>query len=234
MKKFKCVKEVLAKPMTRGEYNAYRGWAIPDTENPEDEGYLVEYPDSPSDDMPHGHKCYISWSPKEVFEKGYYATHTYHERLSLEYSELVERIPKLFNFITADESPYHSLDTTEQLALRKQYTAMTTYALMLAQRMQIDFGYKRLPLVKVEYNEVKALVALAKPIFTVIEGTSKTTCDLQMPNGYLIGSGESNCINPDDFNKELGEQMSYNRAVENAIQNTFRCEAYARVIGYTA
>lgn len=54
---FKLIK---AEPMNRGDYNKYRGWTIPEDENPLDEGYLVRY----SDD-------YVSWSPKEVFEKAY-------------------------------------------------------------------------------------------------------------------------------------------------------------------
>lgn len=55
-------KVIKAKPMTRGEYNEYRGWKIPENENPQDEGYLVVYVDS--DD-------YVSWSPKDVFDRAY-------------------------------------------------------------------------------------------------------------------------------------------------------------------
>lgn len=54
------VKVINAKPMTRGDYNDYRGWTIPENENPADEGYLVVYPDG-----------YESWSPKKVFEEAY-------------------------------------------------------------------------------------------------------------------------------------------------------------------
>lgn len=60
MKKYIGCKLVEANPMTRGNYNHYRGWKIPVNENPSDEGYLVKY----SDD-------YISWSPKEAFDKSY-------------------------------------------------------------------------------------------------------------------------------------------------------------------
>lgn len=65
---------VLAKPMTRGEYNKLRGWELPENENPSDLGYLVEYPNSPAEGMPDGFENYISWSPKEVFEEGYLET----------------------------------------------------------------------------------------------------------------------------------------------------------------
>ena len=61
LKRYKCHKEVLARPMTRGDYNEYRGWTLPDDEDGADEGYLVEYPDN----------VYESWSPKDVFDAGY-------------------------------------------------------------------------------------------------------------------------------------------------------------------
>ena len=48
---------VKATPMTRGNYNAYRGWEMPANENAADEGYHVVYPDG-----------YESWCPKAQFE----------------------------------------------------------------------------------------------------------------------------------------------------------------------
>lgn len=60
MQKYIGVKQVEAKPMTRGEYNDYRGWTVPADENPNDEGYLVKYEDG-----------YVSWSPIEAFNKAY-------------------------------------------------------------------------------------------------------------------------------------------------------------------
>lgn len=60
MKQYIGTKIIMAKPMTRGDYNIYRGWTIPENENPADEGYLVKY----SDD-------YESWSPKEAFDEAY-------------------------------------------------------------------------------------------------------------------------------------------------------------------
>ena len=70
MKKYKCHKVVKAIEMTRAEYNIYRGWELPKNEGGDDEGYLVEYIDSPNKNH-NNHDGYISWSPKEVFESGY-------------------------------------------------------------------------------------------------------------------------------------------------------------------
>ena len=60
MKNYIGTKRIEAEPMTRGDYNKYRGWTIPADENPEDEGYIVKY----SND-------YISWSPKQALEEAY-------------------------------------------------------------------------------------------------------------------------------------------------------------------
>ena len=67
---YEGTKRLYAQPMTRGQYNAYRGWKLPADESPADEGYLVEYVDGGKlNDVRH--TGYISWSPKEVFERNY-------------------------------------------------------------------------------------------------------------------------------------------------------------------
>ena len=62
-------KAVNAKPMTRQEYNDFRGWQLPENENGADEGYLVEYQDGEPNTTEY--KGYVSWSPKEQFENSY-------------------------------------------------------------------------------------------------------------------------------------------------------------------
>lgn len=70
----RCIgtKIVNMKPMTRGEYNAFRGWAVPADENPSDEGYLVEYLDGGAPNTPH-FAGYVSWSPKAQADAAYRA-----------------------------------------------------------------------------------------------------------------------------------------------------------------
>jgi hypothetical protein len=53
-------KVINAKPMTLGDYNTYRGWTIPENEEPGAPGYLVVYADG-----------YESWSPQTQFEDAY-------------------------------------------------------------------------------------------------------------------------------------------------------------------
>lgn len=62
-------KSLLAFPMTKGDYCKLRNWNLPDNEEPGEEGYLVEYPDSLSNHPDF--RGYISWSPKGVFEASY-------------------------------------------------------------------------------------------------------------------------------------------------------------------
>lgn len=73
MERYIGTKIISAKPMTRGAYNQYRGWTLPEDENPADEGYLVEYQDSPTKNTPD-HDNYVSWSPKDVFDRAYRKT----------------------------------------------------------------------------------------------------------------------------------------------------------------
>ena len=60
MDKYIGFKMIEAEPMNLGDYNKFKGWTIPENECPLTEGYKVKY----SDD-------YISWSPKDVFDKSY-------------------------------------------------------------------------------------------------------------------------------------------------------------------
>lgn len=56
--------------MTLGDYNVYRGWEIPEDEDPTKKGFLVEYLDGDEPNHPD-HHGYISWSPKDVFDNAY-------------------------------------------------------------------------------------------------------------------------------------------------------------------
>lgn len=70
MKRYIGVKEINATPMSRAAYNLFRGWQLPADENGEDEGYLVEYIDGGQANTAT-YKGYVSWSPKDVFERAY-------------------------------------------------------------------------------------------------------------------------------------------------------------------
>lgn len=73
MKTYTGTKTLLAKPMTKGEYNRFRGWQQPADEDPAEQGYLVEYVDGGKPNV-EGHAGYVSWSPADVFERTYRET----------------------------------------------------------------------------------------------------------------------------------------------------------------
>ena len=62
-------------PMNKETYCKLRGWDVPADEDPLEEGYLVEYPDSKSNQPQFRSypqfRGYISWSPKAAFEAAY-------------------------------------------------------------------------------------------------------------------------------------------------------------------
>lgn len=68
-------KRVSATPMTRAEYNTFRGWELPANEDGSDAGYLVEYLDGGKPNV-DGYAGYVSWSPAMQFEAAYQPIHT--------------------------------------------------------------------------------------------------------------------------------------------------------------
>lgn len=66
-------KLINAQPMTRQAYNDLRGWTVPADENPNDDGFLVEYLDGGKANV-DGFAGYVSWSPDDVFNRVYKPT----------------------------------------------------------------------------------------------------------------------------------------------------------------
>ena len=94
MKNYIGVKEIKARPMNKLYYSNYRGWELPHGEDGNDEGYLVEYVNSPNSNHPD-HKGYISWSPKNVFEESYRETSGLPFGLAVEALKKGKRIARL-------------------------------------------------------------------------------------------------------------------------------------------
>lgn len=141
MKLFLSSKLVAAKPMALGEYNAYRGWTIPDNEDPAREGYLVEYIGS-GDKNHDNHDHYISWSPKETFDAGNIpvggeealALPPHLQRLAAEFAQQVDRLTKLQGFYG---TPIHeSLSAEEKADLVLQDTLMSRLNEVLDRRLK--------------------------------------------------------------------------------------------------
>lgn len=70
MQRYIGTKLINATPMNRQQYNDFRGWKLPEDENGDDEGFLVEYIDGGKANTEQ-YAGYVSWSPKDVFERAY-------------------------------------------------------------------------------------------------------------------------------------------------------------------
>ena len=131
-------KVVHAVPMTRGQYNTLQGWILPLGQDPEDQGYLIQYADGGAPN----HKDftgYISWSPKDVFEKAYATgvslkSTSHVERMVTELAELTDKAEKLSIF--AETSRFMMLPLIEQQDLHEQLHAMTIYQNVLCRRLE--------------------------------------------------------------------------------------------------
>ena len=93
MKQHIGVKLINSKPMNRQEYNDFRGWDLPDNENGTDEGYLVEYVDGGEANTSE-YSGYVSWSPKEVFERAYRQTDGMNFGLAIEMMKMGAKVAR--------------------------------------------------------------------------------------------------------------------------------------------
>ena len=93
MNHFIGTKLVNAIPMTRQEYNDFRKWTLPDDEEGSDEGYLVEYLDGGKPNTEH-YAGYVSWSPKEQFDKAYRPTEGMTFGLAIEAMQQGKRVAR--------------------------------------------------------------------------------------------------------------------------------------------
>ena len=142
MDKYIGTKMIEAKPMDRGEYNKYRGWEIPEDENPHDEGYLVRY-----------HDGYESWSPKKQFEEAYREydatklpstailmnSMDYKERFKAEYNQLAIRYKGLKAMLAKWDNGALNLEPTcPRSTYNMQIRAMTDYLAVLEARAVME------------------------------------------------------------------------------------------------
>lgn len=140
MKTYIGTKIVRAVPMTRLQYNEFRGWTVPADENPADEGYLVEYMDGGKPNTA-AYDGYVSWSPKEQFDKAYVLVGEVqgnclapHEvRVLAEQAELSDRIGKLKAFIGSER--FNALPTEDRTLLSTKLEWMDGYSRVLAARI---------------------------------------------------------------------------------------------------
>jgi hypothetical protein len=135
------VRSILVKEMTRGNYNMYRGWIIPENEDPSDEGFLVKDPEN----------NHITWIPKDVFEKTITIDSAlintavlmrscdFKDRFKAEYDQLSIRYYGLQKMVNAYEN--NQLKFTPKCSLeilKSQLDVMKKYIEILEERAKIE------------------------------------------------------------------------------------------------
>jgi hypothetical protein len=132
MQTYQGTKTILATAMLLGAYNELRGWTPPAGEDQTVEGYLVEYTDGGKPNHPD-HNGYISWSPKDVFERSYKLVETPKQRVQLEFTELSDKLTKLEAFMDSERFDTLALDQRQLLLDQKLY--MRNYRSVLNNRL---------------------------------------------------------------------------------------------------
>ena len=142
MKTYIGCKRIKAKPMTRGMFWKTTSKIIDPLNNPNDEGYMVEYSDG-----------YVSWSPKDVFEEAYQEeemyplvstamlmkSKDYKERFIAEYQQLVIRYKALKAMLEKwDKDDLSFTPTCPRSTYNIQIKAMTDYIAVLEARAVME------------------------------------------------------------------------------------------------
>lgn len=78
---------------------------------------------------------------------------------------------------------------------------------------------KKLPN-KVTLEDIDHILAQSKVEFNVLGG-KLTHCMITLPSGFIV-TGESSCVDPAEYNKELGEKL----AQANAVKTLWMLEGY--------
>ena len=179
---YEGTKRVHAKPMNRGDYNVYRGWEVPADENPSDEGYLVEYVDGGRGNDSR-HAGYISWSPKDVFERSY---------------KEVKTVPGL----APHQQRVTPADIEANIASEHYFTAGEG---VIGAFVAGEFGAHGGDTVAVLRGS--ASPEALKPSLNLL-----TFCVLVLRNGFTV-TGESACASPENFDAELDRKIARQNAV---------------------
>lgn len=80
---------------------------------------------------------------------------------------------------------------------------------------------------------VKTIIATGKSVFNQLPNTNYTICVTTFEDGWSV-TGQSVCVDPADFNQELGERIALDNAVQDAETHYWRTSGYLAMIGQKA
>ena len=124
---------VHAATMTRQEYNDYRGWQLPEDENGNDVGYILE--DRAGQKNTEQMDGFVQWLPKDEFLRKFASAETPQDRVRLEQRELNEKLDALENFL--DKGQLKFIDDQQWALLQEQQKHMDAYNDVLVKRITL-------------------------------------------------------------------------------------------------
>ncbi len=101
---------------------------------------------------------------------------------------------------------------------------------------QFDNGYTELVNQdKVEFSHIQTMIDSLTFQFARIGGTTTTVCEAFLPNGFSVGSGKSACVDPANFDYELGCKYAQENALSDAKETLWQLEGYLlKITGKTS
>lgn len=79
---------------------------------------------------------------------------------------------------------------------------------------------------KIHAEDIQAQLSACKFEVDQVEGRTVTHVHVYDPQGYYLASGFSACVDPANFNAELGKQYALNQALGNAEGKLWQLEGY--------
>lgn len=124
---------VHAATMTRQEYNDYRGWQLPEGENGNDVGYIIE--DRAGKKNTEELDGFVQWLPKDEFLRKFASAETPQDRVRLEQRELHTKLDALENFLDKGQPSF--IDDEQWALLQEQQKHMDAYNDVLVKRITL-------------------------------------------------------------------------------------------------
>jgi len=82
---------------------------------------------------------------------------------------------------------------------------------MNSEQIEQTIQEKNLSALRVTLDLINAIAEKAERRYWVPEGTTLTVCVLVLETGYTV-SGEAACISHENYDKEMGEKIAFERA----------------------
>lgn len=80
---------------------------------------------------------------------------------------------------------------------------------------------------RVRMEQIDAMMASLKVHAQRIEGTCSTIALAVLPNGFTVAIGHSACVDPANFNAEIGTRVATEDALAQARKKLWELEGYA-------